>query len=57
MHKAQALPPPSKLVSTAAGKTALLEDASCTARTDQHLWRAHLALPCDFTLDLAKACP
>lgn len=45
------------LICTADGQTALLEDTGCTARMDQHLWKARPALPCDFTLDLAKVCP
>lgn len=45
------------LVCTSDGSTALLEDAGCTARLDQHHWRAQPPLPCEFTLDLAKVCP
>jgi hypothetical protein len=45
------------LVCTEDGLTALLEDAGCTARMDQHLWKAQPPLPCAFTLNLEAICP
>ncbi|MDO9082484.1 MAG: hypothetical protein Q7U56_04300 [Humidesulfovibrio sp.] len=45
------------LVCTADGQTALLEDAGCTFKMEQHHWKASPALPCDFTLDLDTVCP
>jgi hypothetical protein len=44
------------LVCTEEGLTALLEDAGCTARMDQHRWREQPVPPCEFTLDLDKVC-
>jgi len=44
------------LVCTEDGLAALLEDAGCTARMDQHHWKARPVPPCEFTLDLAKVC-
>lgn len=34
----------------------LLEDAGCSARLDRHHWRSPVALPCEFTIDVATAC-
>ncbi|MEI7636861.1 MAG: hypothetical protein WCJ37_06105 [Syntrophus sp. (in: bacteria)] len=44
------------LVCTEDGLAALLEDAGCTARMDQHRWKAQPLSPCEFTLDLSKVC-
>lgn len=44
------------LVCTEDGLAALLEDAGCTARMDQHRWRDRPVPPCEFTLDLDKVC-
>jgi hypothetical protein len=38
------------------GKTALLEDAGCTPKFDEHFWGRFSELPCTFQLDLAKIC-
>ena len=38
------------------GNTALLEDAGCSPRFDEHLWQRAPQLPCAFQLDLAKTC-
>jgi hypothetical protein len=35
----------------------LLEDAGCSARLDRHHWQSPVALPCEFTIDVATACP
>lgn len=45
------------LVCTPDGTTALLEDAGCTARMEQHHWRATPGRPCEFTLSLNELCP
>ncbi len=37
-------------------QTALLEDAGCSPKFDEHLWERSPQLPCAFQLDLAKAC-
>lgn len=34
----------------------LLEDAGCSARLDRHHWQSTVALPCEFTIDVATAC-
>ena len=44
------------LVCDRAGRTALLEDASCTARLDRHHWRDAAGSPCDFTLKMPEVC-
>jgi len=44
------------LVCTEDGLAALLEDAGCTARMDQHRWKARPVPPCEFTLDLDRVC-
>jgi hypothetical protein len=44
------------LVCTEDGLAALLEDAGCTARMDQHHWKAQPAPSCEFTLDLDMVC-
>lgn len=38
-----------------AGK-ALLEDAGCTAKLDQHRWNSGGADRCEFTIDIKKVC-
>jgi len=45
------------LVCSPDGHIALLEDAGCTARMDQHHWNAYPKRPCRFTLDLMRVCP
>ncbi len=45
------------LMCTSDGRFALLEDASCTAKMEKHLWRAQPPLPCAFTLNLDEVCP
>jgi hypothetical protein len=35
----------------------LLEDAGCSARLDRHHWQSPVALPCEFTINVATACP
>lgn len=45
------------LVCTPDGSTALLEDAGCTARMEQHHWRKIPERPCEFTLNLNAVCP
>ncbi|MBA4359031.1 MAG: hypothetical protein C0405_15050, partial [Desulfovibrio sp.] len=46
------------LVCTRGERRALLEDAGCTLMLmERHHWRDNPALPCEFTLDLAKVCP
>jgi len=44
------------LVCTEDGLAALLEDTGCTARMDQHRWKAQPLSPCEFTLDLSQVC-
>jgi len=44
------------LVCTEDGLAALLEDAGCTARMDQHHWKSQPLPSCEFTLDLDKVC-
>jgi hypothetical protein len=44
----------SVLVCSADGKTTLVEDAGCSARSDRQVW--HQADPCDFALDLSSVC-
>ena len=44
------------LVCDRAAKTALLEDAGCTAKLDEHRWSAATAQRCEFTLDLSTVC-
>lgn len=43
------------LVCDAEGRTALIEDASCTAAADRHHWRDDAGRACGFTLG-AEAC-
>ncbi len=38
------------------GNAALLEDAGCTPKFDEHLWERSPQLLCVFQLDLAKTC-
>lgn len=45
------------LVCTSDGRTALLEDATCTFKVEKQHWQANPPLPCEFTLDLVKTCP
>lgn len=44
------------LVCEARGGKALLEDAGCTAKLDQHRWNIGGVDRCEFTLDIKKAC-
>ena len=44
------------LVCTPDGRVGVLEDTSCTARMDQHLWKVRPKLPCDYTLNLKEIC-
>lgn len=44
------------LVCDREGRTALLEDASCTARLDRHHWRDAAGAACDFTLKMPEVC-
>lgn len=46
----------SVLMCTKDTRTALLEDAGCSPRFDEHLWERSPPLPCNFQLDLAKTC-
>lgn len=39
------------------GRIGLLEDAGCSAKLDAHLWQTNPEQPCEFTLDVAVACP
>jgi hypothetical protein len=45
------------LVCSADGVFALIEDAGCTGRADQHHWQVAPQTPCAFTLDPASICP
>ncbi len=38
-----------------AGK-ALLEDAGCTAKLDQHRWKSDVTDRCEFTIDIKQVC-
>ncbi|MBY0269114.1 MAG: hypothetical protein K2X06_04500 [Burkholderiales bacterium] len=38
------------------GQTALLEDAGCSPKFDEHLWEKSPPLPCDFQINLANTC-
>lgn len=44
------------LVCKASSGTALLEDASCTARLDRHHWREASGQACEFTLKMPDVC-
>jgi len=44
------------LVCEAQGGKALLEDAGCTAKLDQHRWNSGSVDRCDFTLDVKLVC-
>ncbi|TWO68070.1 hypothetical protein FN976_24345 [Caenimonas sedimenti] len=44
------------LVCDRGGSTALLEDAGCTAKLDEHRWSASTPQRCEFTLDLSTVC-
>lgn len=44
------------LVCEARGGKALLEDAGCTAKLDQHRWNSGGVDRCEFTLDIKKVC-
>ncbi len=44
------------LVCEARGGKALLEDAGCTAKLDQHRWNSGGIERCEFTLDVKKVC-
>ena len=44
------------LVCKADASTALLEDASCTAKLDRHHWRDSASTACEFTLTVAEVC-
>jgi hypothetical protein len=44
------------LVCTADGQRRIMEDAACTVPFDRHHWQES-AQPCDFTVDIASACP
>lgn len=45
------------LVCTQDGRIGLLEDAGCSAKLDEPLWKASPPRPCQFTLSVTKACP
>lgn len=38
------------------GRTGLIEDSGCSAKSDAHLWRQTSRPPCAFQLDLAAVC-
>jgi len=44
------------LICTGDGKNALMEDAGCTSKLDEHLWEIHSAKSCEFTLTVSKVC-
>lgn len=44
------------LVCDSSGKVALLEDAGCTAKLDEHRWASPTAQWCEFTMDLPAVC-
>lgn len=49
-------PNSSVLVCSAEGTRGLIEDAGCTARSDEHLWRRQPNAECRFHLDLEAVC-
>jgi hypothetical protein len=46
----------SVLMCTKDGRTALIEDSGCSARSDAHLWERQPQLPCAFQLNLDQIC-
>lgn len=44
------------LVCSKDGANALLEDAGCTARMEEHRWKDQPLSPCEFSLDLKETC-
>lgn len=44
------------LVCSKDGKIGLLEDAGCSAKMDNHLWKAEPPKACVFTLSVSSAC-
>jgi len=46
----------SVLVCDRKGQIALIEDTACTEEPDLKIWQTNPNQPCDYALDLAKAC-